>query len=115
MSRKQKRRSIREPFEAPATPIEQTIARMCSSILGTDRVGKSDHFFTKLGGNSLQAMWLLTMIQETFAVTVPVESVFNQPTVAQLAQVIAQLQPASQKSPGTPEGFVPDKPLLRDR
>jgi acyl carrier protein len=82
--------SATDSAESTLKPNEKILAGMVSNILGIERVGVTDNFF-KLGGDSLQAMRLLAMIQDTLGVEIPPESVFLQPTVAQLASIVTQV------------------------
>ena len=93
------------PLEMPATPLEQRLAFMYISVLGVDQVGRHDDYF-QLGGDSLQAIWLLTMIQESFNVQVPVAAISNQLTVARLASLITQLQAMDHNKDGETEGTL---------
>jgi amino acid adenylation domain-containing protein len=74
-------------YRAPADPIEQTLAGLYAQILGVERVGVDDSFFD-LGGHSLTAMRLVARVQAELGVDVPVQTVFDEPTVARLAQKI---------------------------
>jgi acyl carrier protein len=74
-------------YRAPADPIEQTLTGIYAQVLGLERVGVDDSFFD-LGGNSLLAMRLATRIGTELGVDVPVQTVFDEPTVARLAQKI---------------------------
>jgi len=77
---------------APRTPLEETVAGLFVEVLGAERtggrVGVHDSFF-ELGGNSLLAVGLLAALQDTFHLELPLRAVFEQPTVAELAAVIA--------------------------
>ena len=74
-------------YRAPADPIEQTLAGLYAQILGVERVGVDDSFFD-VGGNSLLAMRLATQIGNELGVDVPIQTIFDEPTVARLAQKI---------------------------
>jgi non-ribosomal peptide synthetase component F len=74
-------------YRAPADPIEQTLAGIYAQILGVERVGVDDSFFD-LGGHSLLAMRLATRIGNELGVEVPVQTIFDEPTVARLAQKV---------------------------
>ncbi|MFC6022230.1 condensation domain-containing protein, partial [Plantactinospora solaniradicis] len=58
-----------------------------AELLGVDRVGVRDNFFT-LGGHSLLATQVVSRIRAVFAVEVPVAALFDGPTIAGLAEVI---------------------------
>ncbi len=74
-------------YRAPSDPIEQTLAGLYAQILGVERVGIDDSFFD-LGGHSLTAMRLVARVHAELGVEIPVETVFDEPTVARLAQKI---------------------------
>ena len=74
-------------YRAPADPVEQTLADIYAQLLGVQRVGVDDSFFD-LGGHSLLAMRLVARIRAELGVDVPIQAVFDEPTVAGLAQWI---------------------------
>ncbi|WP_345304178.1 amino acid adenylation domain-containing protein, partial [Lysobacter hankyongensis] len=75
--------------DAPRTPQEQTLAALFAEVLGIERVGIHGNFFD-LGGHSLLATRLLGRIRSSFSVDVTIRTLFEAPTVAQLAERIAQ-------------------------
>jgi acyl carrier protein len=86
-------------YRAPADPIEQTLAGIYAQILGVERVGVDDSFFD-LGGHSLLAMRLATRIGTELGVEVPVQTIFDEPTVGRLAQKIRpQAEKPAQREP----------------
>ncbi|HEY9747253.1 MAG TPA: amino acid adenylation domain-containing protein, partial [Allocoleopsis sp.] len=74
-------------IKPPQTLIEQCLADLWSKFLGIEQVSTQDNFF-ELGGNSLLAAQLIAAIRETFQVKLPVRCLFEQPTIAGLAQLI---------------------------
>jgi acyl carrier protein len=72
---------------APETPLQQTLCAIFSSLLEVTEVGIDDSFF-ELGGQSLQAMRLTTRIGAAVGVGVSMNTLFDSPTVAQLAAYI---------------------------
>lgn len=74
-------------FVTPRSEIESVVAALCSEVLGVERIGVHDNFFT-LGGNSLSAIRLAGRIRELLEVEVPLHAVFTHPTVAQVCQIL---------------------------
>ncbi|RKH54152.1 non-ribosomal peptide synthetase, partial [Corallococcus llansteffanensis] len=91
-------------FVAPRTPLEQQVAELYASLLNVPRVGATDGFF-ELGGHSLLATRLTSRLRTTFQVDLPLQALFEAPTVAALAARIA----ASSQDPGfaAPPPIVP--------
>ncbi|MGV9775614.1 SDR family NAD(P)-dependent oxidoreductase [Streptosporangium sp. NPDC003464] len=77
----------------PRTELEATIARVWSDGLGVPRVGIDDDFFA-LGGNSLIAVQLIASLRKAVGVKLPMRSLFESPTVAELAVVVERLRAA---------------------
>ncbi|MCI0726484.1 MAG: amino acid adenylation domain-containing protein [Chloroflexi bacterium] len=78
-------------YAAPVTETEQRIATIWQETLGFEQVGLHDDLFVELGGHSLMAVKLVSRLRDAFQVELPVESLFEAPTVAELAQVIDDL------------------------
>ena len=76
-------------FAAPETEIEKTLAGFFESLLGVARVGVNDSFFD-LGGHSLIAVRLFARINRTYDVQFPISVLFEAPSVAGCAALIAQ-------------------------
>ncbi|RKH77400.1 amino acid adenylation domain-containing protein, partial [Corallococcus sp. AB045] len=94
-------------FVAPRTPMEAQVAELYASLLQVQRVGATDSFF-ELGGHSLLATRLTSRLRTAFQVDLPLQALFESPTVADLAARIA----ASAKEPRS-EGPPPVVPVPR--
>ena len=77
-------------FVAPRTALEQGIMEIWAEVLGVERVGVTDDFFS-LGGHSLLATQVIARIRSRYA-DIPLHSVFTSPTVAGLAEVLRESQ-----------------------
>ena len=83
------RPELEAAFVAPRTPLEAAIARIWSEVLGIDSIGVHDNFF-ELGGHSLLATQVVSRIAETFHLDLPLRTIFETPTVAQLAVSVVE-------------------------
>ncbi len=90
--------------EAPRTPLEVTLAGAWAEVLGAGSVSRDDDFFA-LGGTSLQGALLLRAVEERLGLQVPVAALFEAPTVAGLARLLAARHPES--FPAAGEGSEP--------
>jgi acyl transferase domain-containing protein/acyl carrier protein len=80
-------------YVAPQNEIEQSIAYIWQELIGVEKVGIYDNFF-ELGGHSLLAVQTISRLRETFQIELPLRTLlFEAPTVAELATVIANSQP----------------------
>jgi acyl carrier protein len=75
------------PFVAPSTPTEQSVAALCAEILGLAQIGIHDNFFDR-GGHSLLATQLISRLRDDFQLELPLQRIFESPTVAGLAKQI---------------------------
>jgi acyl carrier protein len=71
----------------PATLIEIMMVDMYATLLGREQVGAADSFF-EIGGSSLQAMRLVSMMADELEVDIGVAEVFLAPTPRQLAALL---------------------------
>jgi len=74
-------------FVAPATSTEKTVTEVWEYLLGVKPIGIHDKFF-ELGGHSLLAIQLLARLREIYELDIPVQRIFEAPTVAQLSASI---------------------------
>jgi acyl carrier protein len=75
-------------FVAPRTPLEAELASLWSEVLGIERIGIHDSFF-ELGGHSLSAVRVMARLQTRSGVQLSLRDVFDRPTIAALAQLVA--------------------------
>jgi amino acid adenylation domain-containing protein len=79
------------PFMAPRGDEEREVAEIWAEVLGIDRVGIHDNFF-ELGGHSLAATRIVTRVTEKFHLDLPLQALFESPTVEEMAAVIREHQ-----------------------
>lgn len=81
------RPSLRTIYIAPSYDSEKHIARIWQELLGIDQVGIYDNFF-QLGGHSLLGTQVISRMREIFQVDIPLQALFEEPTVSGLALVV---------------------------
>lgn len=82
-----------KPYSAPRTATEQKISEIWRDALTMDQVGIDDSY-NDLGGDSTTAAIIFAMIEESFAIRIPMATLINAPTIAQLAPLVDQLAAA---------------------
>jgi acyl carrier protein len=82
-----------ETGDDPGSATEQKLASLWAEVLKRDRVGLREDFFA-LGGHSLLAIRLLGRIAKAFGARLPLRTLFDNPTVARLAEVLEPAHPA---------------------
>ena len=87
-----------ETYVAPRTPVEEGLAEIWAEVLGLERVGVEESFF-ELGGHSLLAARVVWGVHERFGVELPLRALFEGPTVAELARVVEEREPAALAGP----------------
>ncbi len=82
---------VAEHYQAPSTKIEAILVEVWSDVLGIlpARIGTASDFF-QLGGHSLKAIQVINGIHKKLQVRLPVQTMFQFPTIAQLAREISQ-------------------------
>lgn len=75
---------------APTTVLEKRVAEIYVEVLGGHGIDGNDNFFD-LGGDSLQAMQVLSRVRAAFQVNLPIATIFKKPTVAELAAEIFEV------------------------
>lgn len=87
------RESGQDSSARPRNDNEALVASIWEELLGIQGIGIHDNFFA-LGGQSLLATRVMTRINETTGVELPVETIFNQPTIAGVAHALFERQVA---------------------
>jgi acyl carrier protein len=79
------------PMIAPRTPVEKILAQIWAEVLPVKQVGIADNFFD-LGGHSLTATRVVSRVIQQFQLDIPLRSLFESPTIADMATVITAHQ-----------------------
>ncbi|MBD1822647.1 amino acid adenylation domain-containing protein [Cyanobacteria bacterium FACHB-DQ100] len=109
----------------PTTATETTLLEIWQNLLRLKQITIHDNFF-ELGGHSLLATQMTSRVRDGFGLELPLKSVFEAPTIAQLAPVLDTLQQPASKIPplvrldrtafrrqrSTPASNIPDKPSV---
>lgn len=106
------RPNLASEYVAPRNELEESLVAIWQELLGIDEVGVNDNFFD-LGGHSLIAVRLFTRVKRTFSVDFPISVLFEAPTVADIAGLIAAALPAESAGDGQADdavGTVADSP-----
>jgi acyl transferase domain-containing protein/aryl carrier-like protein len=93
---------LAEPRDAagpvgPRTDHERALAEIWQDVLGVSGIGITDRFFD-LGGNSLRAIKTLARVQRRLGVKVSLDTLFAQPTIAELAAAVASASTQAEDS-----------------
>ena len=84
-------------FAGPLSATEEALALIWKEVLRLDHIGVHDNFF-ELGGHSLLAVRLFALLEKRFNKRLPLATLFQAPTIAQLATTIegdASREPSS--------------------
>ncbi|MEC0182798.1 non-ribosomal peptide synthase/polyketide synthase [Paenibacillus peoriae] len=77
-------------YVAPRTWVEAKLAQIWQDVLGLAQVGVKENFF-EIGGHSLRATTLASKIHKELNKPLPLRSIFEAPTIEQLAAVLESL------------------------
>ena len=91
------RQEMEKSYQAPATAEEKSIADIWKTVLNLAKVGTSDNFF-ELGGNSLLAMQIISQMRQELGIDLPLNSLFDFPTITELALAIEKYRQVASES-----------------
>src|SRR3984885_8256160 len=84
------------PYNTSKSELEVSIAKLWQEVLGLPVVGLEDNFF-EMGGTSLIATVLLTKLNQTLNLSLPIATVFEYPTVRSMAEFLSESDSADVK------------------
>jgi len=79
--------AVEDQFVAPRSATEESIALIWADVLKKEKVGVTENFIT-LGGHSLLAIRVLGKLSRRFGVRLPLRSLFDAPTIADLSELV---------------------------
>jgi amino acid adenylation domain-containing protein/non-ribosomal peptide synthase protein (TIGR01720 family) len=85
--RRQDQQIFQEKYLAPRDSLELELTRIWENVLDICPIGVRDNFF-ELGGHSLVAVRLMAEIGQTFGKHLPLSTLFQGPTVEELAHLL---------------------------
>lgn len=80
---------LKQSWQPPQGPHEEQVARIFRQVLRVDDIGRDDQFFDR-GGDSLRAVEVLERVQERFGLSLSMDTLLENPSVAGLAKVISE-------------------------
>ncbi len=86
-----------ETSVAPRTSTEQLITAIWTKVLGKKQFSIYNTFF-ELGGDSISATQIISSIREAFHVELPIQLLFDTPTIAALAEYLENIMQTGRKS-----------------
>jgi len=110
-----KRPDLSTQYISPATELEQRLLEVWKSLFGFQQIGRDDDFF-ELGGDSLKAMIVASMIHKKLNVKVSVTNIFTTPTIKGLAEYLnsnAQKSKYSSIEPAEEKDYYPLSPAQK--
>jgi amino acid adenylation domain-containing protein/non-ribosomal peptide synthase protein (TIGR01720 family) len=102
------RPELDQPFVAPASEAERTLARIWAEVLGVQQVGAHDNFF-ELGGDSILSIQIIARAKQAGLQLTP-QQIFQHQTIADLATVATPVVPTAPEQ-GLASGDVPLTPI----
>ncbi|HAM51533.1 MAG TPA: non-ribosomal peptide synthetase, partial [Nitrospiraceae bacterium] len=102
-----------QPFIAPRSALEKSLASVWCEVLRLERVGVSENFF-ELGGHSLVATQIASRIKRDLNVDLTVQRIFEHPTIEDLALHLIEQQVNNSASEGMDELLTRLEPMSHD-
>lgn len=78
---------LADTYKAPRNELEKRLVAIWEDVLRKDRVGIDDNFF-EIGGHSLLATRVMSRINQSLVVEIPLRSLFEMPTIEKLSLLV---------------------------
>lgn len=88
---------LQSEYRAPEDELEKMLVKMWQDLLGIEQVGLDDNFF-ELGGESLIGLRFFNQLRKEFGVRLPLDTLFQAPTVTACAALVRAQVPAKDDS-----------------
>ena len=85
--------SLTAGFAPPRTPTQEVLVNLWAEVLNLKQIGIHNNFF-ELGGHSLLATQVISRLRSLFEVDLPLRSLFESPTIAELSESISTMRHA---------------------
>jgi len=94
---------------SPASGTQQKIRKAFAEVLGfdVDEISSNSDFFD-MGGESLSAGYLLSLLRRDIGVRIPVDKLFTSSKVFELCELVDQILTATSKTPDSPTQPMPE-------
>lgn len=102
------RPNLQNAYVASRNEFEEKVVNIWQDLLGIDQIGVYDDFFD-LGGHSLLATQVVSRLREIFKVEVPLRSMFETTTVAELVETLDLVVLTAQKQQTTSDLTTDDR------
>ena len=90
------------PLSGSRPPVEEQLVEICAEVLGCERVGMGDNFFS-LGGHSLLATQFVARLRERHGLDVPLQELFDAADFRDLADRIVERELTAKMGDLSPE------------
>ena len=98
-------------YAAPASDVEKTLIEIWESLFDTRPIGVHDDFF-RLGGHSLLGLKMMSRVKAVLSVELSIRTLFEVPTVRQLAERVMALRGGRALGPGVNGSTRVEDPLI---
>ncbi|WP_426576153.1 amino acid adenylation domain-containing protein [Xenorhabdus stockiae] len=95
---------ITDHYVAPQNALETQLCTLWQDVLGVNQVGVHDNFF-RIGGDSIVSIQLASKLRQA-GFSLQVKTIFEAPTVAQLAQLLMQTTTANKSEIVAEQGLL---------